>query len=205
MGIFFPIMTKLQIAGEENGDIGDEDVRSQWAAIERLPTFERITTALFWNGDEQGQRKERRVMDVSKLEDLDRHLFIDDLIRHVEDDNLRLLQKIKKRIDEVGLELPTIEVRFSDLFVEAECEVVYGKPIPTLWNAIASRLSRLMCLKKEKNISIFNGVSGIIRPKRMTLLLGPPSCGKTTLLLALAGRLDPSLKTTGDVSYNGHL
>ena len=41
----------------------------------------------------------------------------------------------------VGLELATIEVRFSDLFVEAECEVVYGKPIPTLWNAIASRIS----------------------------------------------------------------
>lgn len=41
----------------------------------------------------------------------------------------------------VGIDLPTIEVRFSDLFVEAECEVVYGKPIPTLWNAIANRLS----------------------------------------------------------------
>ncbi|CDY63360.1 BnaC07g50020D [Brassica napus] len=173
-----------------------------------LRDYQRLKGSLllcFGNGDEQGKRNERRVMDVSKLEDLDRHLFIDDLIRHVEDDNLRLLQKIKKRIDEVGLELATIEVRFSDLFVEAECEVVYGKPIPTLWNAIASRLSRLMCLKKEKNISILNGVSGIIRPKRMTLLLGPPSCGKTTLLLALAGRLDPSLKTTGDVSYNGHL
>jgi ABC-type multidrug transport system ATPase subunit/ABC-type multidrug transport system permease subunit len=39
----------------------------------------------------------------------------------------------------------------------------------------------------------------------MTLLLGPPSCGKTTLLLALSGRLDPSLKTRGDISYNGHL
>uniref|UniRef100_M4D8I7 ABC transporter domain-containing protein n=1 Tax=Brassica campestris TaxID=3711 RepID=M4D8I7_BRACM len=198
-------MTTPQIAGDENGNVGDEEVRSQWAAIERLPTFERITTALFWNRDEQGKRNERRVMDVSKLEDLDRHLFIDDLIRHVEDDNLRLLQKIKNRIDEVDLELPTIEVRFSDLFVEAECEVVYGKPIPTLWNAIASRLSRVMCLKKEKSISILNGVSGIIRPKRMTLLLGPPSCGKTSLLLALAGRLDHSLKTTGNVSYNGHL
>ncbi|KAJ4900143.1 ABC-2 and Plant PDR ABC-type transporter family protein [Raphanus sativus] len=198
-------MTTPQIAGDENGNVGDEEVRSQWAAIERLPTFERITTALFWNRDEQGRRNERRVRDVSKLEDLDRHLFIDDLIKHVEDDNLQLLQKVKNRIDEVGLELPTIEVRFSDLFVEAECEVVYGKPIPTLWNAIASRLSRVMCLKKEKNISILNGVSGIVRPKRMTLLLGPPSCGKTTLLLALAGRLDPSLKTTGNVSYNGHL
>ena len=29
---------------------------------------------------------------------------------------------------------------------------------------------------------------------RMTLLLGPPSSGKTTLMLALAGKLDPTLK-----------
>lgn len=32
---------------------------------------------------------------------------------------------------------------------------------------------------------------------RMTLLLGPPGCGKTTLLLALAGKLDKSLKVLG--------
>lgn len=30
----------------------------------------------------------------------------------------------------------------------------------------------------------------------MTLLLGPPSSGKSTLLLALAGKLDPQLKVT---------
>ncbi|CAL9225463.1 unnamed protein product [Arabidopsis halleri] len=187
----------------ENSD--DDELRSQWVAIERSPTFERITTALFCKRDEKGKRSERRVMDVSKLEDLDRRLFIDELIRHVENDNRVLLQKIRKRIDEVGIDLPTIEVRFSDLFVEAECEVVYGKPIPTLWNAIASRLSRFMCSNQEKKISILKGASGIIRPKRMTLLLGPPGCGKTTLLLALSGRLDPSLKTRGEVSYNGHL
>ncbi|KAG4961592.1 hypothetical protein JHK87_038225 [Glycine soja] len=38
----------------------------------------------------------------------------------------------------------------------------------------------------------------------MTLLLGPPSSGKTTLLLALAGKLDPDLKVSGHVTYNGH-
>ena len=39
---------------------------------------------------------------------------------------------------------------------------------------------------------------------RMALLLGPPSSGKTSLLLALAGRLDPSLRVDGEVTYNGH-
>ncbi|XP_020535290.1 pleiotropic drug resistance protein 1 isoform X2 [Jatropha curcas] len=38
----------------------------------------------------------------------------------------------------------------------------------------------------------------------MTLLLGPPSSGKTTLLLALAGKLNPNLKFSGRVTYNGH-
>jgi len=43
-------------------------------------------------------------------------------------------------------------------------------------------------------MTILKDVSGIIKPRRMTLLLGPPSSGKTTLLLALSGKLDPNLK-----------
>nr|XP_025702899.1 ABC transporter G family member 35-like [Arachis hypogaea] len=38
----------------------------------------------------------------------------------------------------------------------------------------------------------------------MALLLGPPSSGKTTLLLALAAKLDPELKVEGEVTYNGY-
>jgi ABC-type multidrug transport system ATPase subunit len=38
---------------------------------------------------------------------------------------------------------------------------------------------------------------------RLTLLLGPPSCGKTTFLKALAGRL-PEEQYTGTIQYNGH-
>jgi len=36
----------------------------------------------------------------------------------------------------------------------------------------------------------------------MTLLLGPPSSGKTTLLLALAGKLDPDLKVKNNSTYH---
>ena len=41
----------------------------------------------------------------------------------------------------------------------------------------------------KKRFDILNGLSGTIRPGRLTLLLGPPSSGKTTLLKALSGKL----------------
>lgn len=37
-------------------------------------------------------------------------------------------------------------------------------------------------------LKILDGLSGVLRPGRMTLLLGPPACGKSTLLRVLAGR-----------------
>lgn len=49
---------------------------------------------------------------------------------------------------------------------------------------------------RKKPFTILKDVSGIIKPGRMTLLLGPPSSGKTTLLLALAGKLDEALKVS---------
>lgn len=68
-----------------------------------------------------------------------------------------------------------------------------------------SGISKLPCLpSQESKITIINGVRGIIKPGRMTLLLGPPGCGKTTFLKALSGNLGKSLKVTGKISYNGY-
>ncbi|KAG5562937.1 hypothetical protein RHGRI_005615 [Rhododendron griersonianum] len=64
-------------------------------------------------------------------------------------------------------------------------------------------LIRLAPSKKRK-IQILKDVSGIVKPSRMTLLLGPPNAGKTTLLLALAGKLDRDLRLSGKVTYCGH-
>ncbi|RLN03411.1 ABC transporter G family member 45 [Panicum miliaceum] len=60
-----------------------------------------------------------------------------------------------------------------------------------------------MCVTRKRPMRIINEVSGVIRPSRMTLLLGAPGSGKTTFLKALAGKLDSSLKFKGKVLYNG--
>ncbi|PPR91050.1 hypothetical protein GOBAR_AA29630 [Gossypium barbadense] len=139
---------------------------------------------------------------------LERHLFVDNLIKNIQADNFRLL---------VGVKLPTVEVRYKNLRVEAECDVVHGKPLPTLWNSLKTMISvcspaaaKLMGSKSHQaNICLISDINGIIKTEgaevlKMTLLLGPPGCGKTSLLKALSGNLDQSLQLTGEVSYNGY-
>ncbi|KAK1440473.1 hypothetical protein QVD17_06300 [Tagetes erecta] len=182
-------------------DESDENLL-MWAAIDRLPTFERLRSSLF---DEENGTK---VVDVTKLLPSQQHMFIEKLIKHIENDNLQLLQKLRKRIDRVGVKFPSVEVRYKNLHVEAECEVVHGKPLPTLWNSLQSLLYGMAVIpglkSKRAKITILNDVSGVIKPGRMTLLLGPPGCGKTSLLKALSGNLDKSLKVSGEISYNGY-
>ncbi|KAK6143828.1 hypothetical protein DH2020_024176 [Rehmannia glutinosa] len=189
----------------DNPDEDEEESLSQWAAIDRLPSSERLKTCLL---DENDGKAGKRAVDVSKISAQERHMFIENLIKHIEHDNLRLLQKIRKRMDRVSIAFPTIEVRYNNLKVEAGCEVVHGKPLPTLWNSLKSMswdVARLVGLpRREAQLNIINDANGVIRPGRLTLLLGPPGCGKSTFLKALSGTLNKSLKVTGEVSYNGY-
>ncbi|KAK6157909.1 hypothetical protein DH2020_012157 [Rehmannia glutinosa] len=185
----------------------DDGTMAQWAQIDRLPTYNRLRASLF-DENESGGNEGKKVVDVTKLGSHERHMFIEKLIRHIEHDNLKLLHKMRRRIDKVGVKLPTIEVRYENLRVEAKCQVVDGKPLPTLWNTLKSILLDLTRLpglpSQDAHVNILKDVSGTLKPGRMTLLLGPPGCGKTTLLKALSGNLDKSLKVTGEISYNGY-
>ncbi|CAL9014492.1 unnamed protein product [Prunus brigantina] len=196
----FRSTSDVRSINDNNTDNNDE-TELQWAAIQRLPTFERLTDEQDNNG---GGTITKRVVDVTKLGALERHVFIEKLVKDIEGDNHRLLQKLKQRIDRVGLQLPTVEVGYQNLVVEAECEVVQGKPLPTLWTALKSILCIIGSKPQAYKLEILKGVSGIIKPSRMTLLLGPPGCGKTTFLQALAGKLNHSLKVRGEITYNGY-
>ncbi|KAK6260395.1 hypothetical protein SCA6_014869 [Theobroma cacao] len=80
----------------------DDEVELQWAAIERLPTCKRLRTSLFDHkllNDGKEDNDGRKVIDVTELGALERRVFIEKLITKIEDDNLRLLKKLKERID----------------------------------------------------------------------------------------------------------
>nr|XP_028964649.1 ABC transporter G family member 29-like [Malus domestica] len=197
-----------------NSRMEEEEEALTWAAIERLPTYNRLRTSIiksFVETDAQGNNNNkvvRKEVDVLKLDLIDRQKFIDGTFKIAEEDNERFLKKFRSRIDEVGIKLPTVEVRFEHLTVEADSHIG-SRALPTLPNVtrnIAESALGLIGIRlaKKTNQTILKDASGIVKPSRMTLLLGPPSSGKTTLLLALAGKLEPSLKVKGDITYNGY-
>ncbi|GLU22293.1 hypothetical protein SLE2022_383810 [Rubroshorea leprosula] len=189
----------------------EDEEALKWAAIEKLPTYDRLRTSImqsFVEHEVHGNTVVHKEVDVTKLGMNDRQKFIDQLFKVAEEDNEKFLQKSKNRLDKVGIQLPTVEVRFEHLNIEADCHIG-TRALPTLPNVarnIAESIIGMLGIRltKRTKLTILKDASGIIKPSRMTLLLGPPSSGKTTLLLALAGKLDPSLKVTGEVTYNGY-
>ncbi|KAG4384921.1 hypothetical protein AAZX31_13G342300 [Glycine max] len=181
----------------------DDEEALKWAALEKLPTYNRLRKGLLTAS--HGVANE---IDVSDLGTQERHKLLERLVKVAEEDNERFLLKLKERIDRVGLDIPTIEVRYEHLNIEAEA-FVGSRALPSFINSVTNIIEGFFNLlhittSKKKHVTILKDVSGIIKPRRMTLLLGPPSSGKTTLLLALSGKLDKTLKVSGRVTYNGH-
>ncbi|GJZ70198.1 ABC transporter G family member 35-like protein isoform X5 [Tanacetum coccineum] len=110
----------------------------------------------------------------------------------------RFLKQFRDRVDKIGNNLLTVEVRFQDLTIKADC-YIGNTTLPSLPNAVRNSVESLLGsnginFSIKTRLAILKDASGLIKPSRMSLLLGPSSSGMTTLLLALAGKLNPNLK-----------
>ncbi|KAL0918032.1 hypothetical protein M5K25_013153 [Dendrobium thyrsiflorum] len=193
-----------------------EEEALRWAALEKLSTYDRLRTGFIrraLDSYEASQDVRRtyykyQAVDVANLGLAERQEFIARIFKEAEEDIDTFPKKLRDRIDKVGIDLPTVEIRFENLSVEAKCHVG-TRALPTLLNVtinIAESILSLFGIKftQMTTLNILKDISGIIRSSKMTLLLGPPSSGKTTLLRALAGKPDSSLEMGGEVTYNGY-
>ncbi|PNH00581.1 Pleiotropic drug resistance protein 4, partial [Tetrabaena socialis] len=101
-------------------------------------------------------------------------------------------------VNRVGLTFPGIEVRWENLMVEVKVEPKCSSSKDADSGGKSRLTDRFACTAdpKKKHI-ILNAGSGVLAPGRMTLLLGPPGAGRTTLLKALAGQLQPAKGGSG--------
>jgi energy-coupling factor transporter ATP-binding protein EcfA2 len=110
--------------------------------------------------------------------------------------------------------MPSIEIRFVDLSLQVQVtEAASARTMTTVFKTIldvATAVPRkVIGLATGKStttthsVKLLDNVSGVIRPGTMTLLLGAPGAGKSSLLKALTGRLKNQADLKGDVTYSG--
>ncbi|XP_023759510.2 ABC transporter G family member 29 [Lactuca sativa] len=199
--------------GRTSRNSKEDEEALRWAALEKLPTYSRVRTTIFKSYSPLGQQQKhsdhnQMLLDVRALDSNARQKFIDKIFMDPEEDNDKFLKKFRDRVDKAGITLPTVEVRFQNLCIEADCHVG-DRALQTLINSARNIVESFFAIvginfSQKAKLHILKDASGVIRPSRLALLLGPPSSGKTTLLLALAGRLDKNLKVDGEITYNGH-
>jgi hypothetical protein len=77
---------------------------------------------------------------------------------------------VRRCFGSAGIQIPTAEVRFRSLSVEAECHVG-DRMLPTLTNAALDAVDSMLglvgaSLGKTKTLHILKNVSGVVRPSR---------------------------------------
>lgn len=109
---------------------------------------------------------------------------------------------IRKVIEHVAnyISLHKTRIRYSDLSLWTTVSEV---GIETVWTTFKS----LFCPARKQRFDILKDLSGTFADGKLTLILGPPSSGKSAFMRLISGRLSPSgsLVQEGEITYNGEL
>lgn len=80
----------------------DDEENLKWAALEKLPTYDRVRRAIIRHvvdDDGEGRKFVSNEVDISKLGLHDRKALLERIFRVVEEDNERFLNRLRDRID----------------------------------------------------------------------------------------------------------
>ncbi|KAL4336497.1 hypothetical protein HN51_020986 [Arachis hypogaea] len=138
----------------------DDEEALKWASLEKLPTYNRLRKGLLTTS--RGVANE---IDITELGFQDRQKLLDRLIKVAEEDNDKFLLKLRERIDRVGIDIPTIEVRFEHLNVEAEA-YVGSRAMPTFINFATNLVENVLTFfhilpSKKKQVTILKNVGDV--------------------------------------------
>ena len=76
----------------------DEEEELKWAAIERLPTYDRLRKGMLRNVMSDGRLVAEEV-DVTNLGDSEKKLLMETMLKIIEEDNEQFLKKLRARND----------------------------------------------------------------------------------------------------------
>ncbi|RLN43588.1 hypothetical protein BBJ28_00025256, partial [Nothophytophthora sp. Chile5] len=109
----------------------------------------------------------------------------------------------------LGKPLSQMELRFKDVSISADIVVKDESQttveLPTIPNVIKSAVARMSAKKRVVKKQILRNVSGVFKPSTITLVLGQPGSGKSSLMKLLSGRFPVGrrVKVEGEITYNG--
>lgn len=82
-------------------EVDEEELK--WAAVEKLPTYDRLRMSIIQSsvvgGGEKQKASKGKVVDVMKLGFNEKREFIDRVFKVAEEDNQKFLEKFRNRID----------------------------------------------------------------------------------------------------------
>ncbi|KAG6677538.1 hypothetical protein I3842_14G032500 [Carya illinoinensis] len=176
--------------GRDNQRSGREDDEEElkWAALEWLPTYNRLRKGFLKHVLDNGRVGYEEV-DVTNLQTQDKKNIIESILKVVEDANEKFLRRLRDRTDRVGIEIPTIEVWFEHLSIEGNA-YVGTKALPILLNSILNSIEALLGVLK-------------LFPSKKKVVQILQDVRKTTLLQAPAGKREKDLRVCR-VMYCGH-
>ncbi|RLN26531.1 hypothetical protein BBI17_009602, partial [Phytophthora kernoviae] len=123
---------------------------------------------------------------------------------------LELHDHVASRMEKaLGKALPQMEVRFQGISISADIVVKNDTDVkaelPTLANEAMKSIRGLTAKKHTVKKQILKNVSGVFKPGTITLVLGQPGSGKSSLMKLLSGRFpeEKNVSLEGEVTYNG--